>query len=82
MVYHSMAKAYDITAIDNSPSESHDFAKGCVPPTVQLFYFGQKISGENGAGEDAVSEIFRVLSCNRPGMPNLTPQRYHSLFSY
>jgi hypothetical protein len=66
MVYHSMAKAYDITAIDNSPSESHDFSKGCVPPMVQLFLFWPKISGEDGAGEDAVSEIFRVLLYNRP----------------
>jgi hypothetical protein len=51
MVYHSMAKAYDIAAIDNSPSESHDLAKGCVPPMVQLFYFGQRSPAADGAGE-------------------------------
>jgi hypothetical protein len=65
MVYHSMAKAYDITAIDNSPSESHDFSKGCVPPTVQLFYFGQRSPAKTVRAKTA-SEIFRVLLYNRP----------------
>lgn len=55
MVYHSMAKAYDITAIDNSPSESHDFSKGCVPPMV--FYFDQRSPAKDGAGEDGQRDL-------------------------
>jgi hypothetical protein len=59
-------------SINNSPSESHDFSKGCVPPMEQLFYFGQR-SPAKTLRATPVSEIFAEL--NAAAFP-------FSLFSY
>jgi hypothetical protein len=66
MVYHSMAKPTTNLQSTTALRSFTTSRRAAFPPMVQLFLFWPKISGEDGAGEDAVSEIYRVLLYNRP----------------